>query len=332
MLRAELSSEGVTDVTVLRGTDTEASLARVTFVSEQCVVDAASVTLHVDDAVTRKHVERFVDLGDVRGSVRTRALALAVAELLRASWAELELPEVPSAAVEVPSELRRAVHTRMTAPANASNLTANSQTEGVSNSGVSVPQLAPVVAPPTIRPTVGTAAWWLGVGLYGVNERPGRAGARVTLDRVTLQSRVWSWWARAELGADLGGVDDPLGAVLTGTVNAGVAAGLSSSPRAIVSVFTGIRALGGVAWGQGISMQLDVRTQGGVGPYVAVGALGGLRARVAPAVSATVELDAQMVIVSTAVIAHSGASREERVLTGSPGLGLGACFGLAWQL
>ncbi len=50
------------------------------------------MVLEVDDALTNKSVRREVDLGDVPASGRPRALALAAAELLRASWAELALP------------------------------------------------------------------------------------------------------------------------------------------------------------------------------------------------------------------------------------------------
>ncbi len=330
ILRAELSGDGVTDVSVIRAADSELGLARVTFVAEQCVLDASSLTVQVDDAVTRKHVERTVDLSDVSGAIRTRTLALAVAELLRASWAELELPEVPESAVLVPETLRAAMRTRLAEPRERAIGSANYQ----ANVGTS---LVAIVAPPALRVPNETAVWWLGVALMGVNERPGRGGVRLSLDRVSLQTRTWSWWIRGELGTDVGVVDDRLGTLLTGTATVGISGGLSSNPRSAVSVLLGIRSAGGLSWGQGIFTQINVVSTRGLGPYVALGAMGAVRARIAQRVTALVELDAHAVLATTELTAGirdnaDAVIRDERVLTGGLGVGFGASFGLAWQL
>lgn len=69
------------------------------------------VELYVDDKVTAKSLSRSVDLGLSDPAVRPRLLALALAELLFASWAELLLtpqPKVPPLAAPVLPATRRA--------------------------------------------------------------------------------------------------------------------------------------------------------------------------------------------------------------------------------
>lgn len=55
-------------------------------------VDDISTSLTVDDGVTQKRLARSVDLGAIPPDGRALTLALALDELLRASWAELTLP------------------------------------------------------------------------------------------------------------------------------------------------------------------------------------------------------------------------------------------------
>src|SRR5262249_54002562 len=49
------------------------------------------VVLHVDDSVTGKSLERAIALDAVAPAARNRLLALAIAELIGASWSELAL-------------------------------------------------------------------------------------------------------------------------------------------------------------------------------------------------------------------------------------------------
>lgn len=80
--------------------------------------------LRVDDAVTGKALERTIDLHGAEPAARTRLLALAVAELVAASWAELEVtpaprvpPVPPPATREVQESAREALRARAQAPA-----------------------------------------------------------------------------------------------------------------------------------------------------------------------------------------------------------------------
>ena len=66
---------------------------------------AAAVTVAVRDDVTGKLVVRDVDLGSVPVDARPLTLALAVDELLRASWAELTLADAPPPTRPVPREI-----------------------------------------------------------------------------------------------------------------------------------------------------------------------------------------------------------------------------------
>lgn len=72
---------------------------------------SALAELRIDDAVTGKSLWRSIDLGASDAGVRARLLALALAELLFASWAELLVtptPKVPPATPAVSPATRRA--------------------------------------------------------------------------------------------------------------------------------------------------------------------------------------------------------------------------------
>ncbi len=59
----------------------------------ECELDSVNVVIQVDDQLTSKLVRREVDLRRVGAEAHGRVLAIAVAELVRASW--LELPPKP---------------------------------------------------------------------------------------------------------------------------------------------------------------------------------------------------------------------------------------------
>lgn len=72
--------------------------------------------LSVDDPITRKSVGRSVDLSGYPESAKARALAIAAAELISASWAEASLnpsPQVPPVGPAPKPEARRAVAERV---------------------------------------------------------------------------------------------------------------------------------------------------------------------------------------------------------------------------
>jgi len=64
-----------------------------------------NVTVTVLDAITGKRLERAVALAPVPRDARPLTVALAIDELLRASWVELGLPDAPPPARPVPPEI-----------------------------------------------------------------------------------------------------------------------------------------------------------------------------------------------------------------------------------
>lgn len=80
----------------------------VTRVSASCA--SPEVVIRVDDSVTGKVVQRTIALAQVPEGVRDRLLAVAIAELVVASWAELGLrrSEAPIVAERAPAAVQRA--------------------------------------------------------------------------------------------------------------------------------------------------------------------------------------------------------------------------------
>lgn len=71
--------------------------------------DLLIVTVNVRDEITAKRVARDVDLRGLPEDARALVLAEATDELLRASWAELMVPDAPPPKQEPPPAVRRAV-------------------------------------------------------------------------------------------------------------------------------------------------------------------------------------------------------------------------------
>jgi hypothetical protein len=76
-----------------------------------------SIRLEVKDAITSKEVARSIDTSSIPPDGRALAIALAAAELLRASWAELTLRDAPP--TPVPAPVRRIVERSLREPAHA---------------------------------------------------------------------------------------------------------------------------------------------------------------------------------------------------------------------
>jgi hypothetical protein len=102
LLRLELAEDGVSELIVVR----EAGDQAIAVVRIECTEDE-NVRVRIDDRATQKSVERVVSLRDVPDASRARTLALAIGELMRASWAELALIDV-----DVAPEVRERVLAR----------------------------------------------------------------------------------------------------------------------------------------------------------------------------------------------------------------------------
>lgn len=143
--------------------------------------------LQVDDPLTRKTLLRKVDLSAFPATARARALALAAAELVAASWAEAAInpePKVAPAGPPPPQVERDAVAARLVVPA-----------------------IAPATTPGTTRKRHALSVAAAGKSVLGeVNQVGGmlryagdlterRIGLAVSLDVSAVQGR-----ARVELG------------------------------------------------------------------------------------------------------------------------------------
>ncbi len=98
-LRIELLSIGVVDIDIVdpetgsstRNASNADRIATLHVYFPECDNDAGLVNLRISDRLTAKYMERALVVSDVVESARPRAVALAIVELLRASWLELVL-------------------------------------------------------------------------------------------------------------------------------------------------------------------------------------------------------------------------------------------------
>jgi hypothetical protein len=237
LLRIELGAIGVGDVRTggavpATGTRDGAVLAGVIVSWSTCDTLAPEVTIEVVDRVTSKTVTRRMTIVDVPFEERHRALAIAVAELLQASWAELELVPKKPPAVEVPPELRASIVERLTpAPLPAAPERAKAL----------VPLAAVATPPKADGPSVE--------GMAAVRAFPSRNTALFG-GAVSLSVPVTKlWWVH--VGADAGGGDTQVAAGSITTVLAAGSVGISAVTGAATKLVLGPRFSAGYAWGTG---------------------------------------------------------------------------------
>jgi hypothetical protein len=82
----------------LPGLVLEPAMLRAASVAVTVVCFPSAVKLSLDDAITAKSLVRLIDLHHVAPEVHTRIVAIAVAELVLASWSELETNPTPRVA------------------------------------------------------------------------------------------------------------------------------------------------------------------------------------------------------------------------------------------
>jgi hypothetical protein len=105
VLDVELRTDGV-DIDPAGAND--ATLATIGLSIDPCTETARAIDITIDDFATAKSVRRTFDFGDIAHEARPRALALAVVELLHASWAELSLPNAKPA-IAIPESIKHVV-------------------------------------------------------------------------------------------------------------------------------------------------------------------------------------------------------------------------------
>lgn len=298
LLRTELESDGVEEVRFEGASEGAMALIQLDF--PRCATDASAVVLEIDDALTNKSVRREVDLGDVPASGRPRALALAAAELLRASWAELALPPPRATpAPAAPAPVRLAVTQRLRDALRASE-------------------------PPAPRVTLRR---WDVNASFVLQTFPAAnvalLGGRVALSY--LPSPQWPLRVRLDLAAQSGTAFDPLGEIDLGMVTAALGATLTAGGER-VALELGPRVEAGWSWVTGRPTVAGVRGGQGDAAVFFLSVLATLRVRVSPRWWTT--LDATAGTPLRPVVIESGAARAAGFTGPMLTLGLGVAVAL----
>jgi hypothetical protein len=287
LLRVELAALGVTNLVVhaasaeMAGESTarsETTLATVIVTPTACTPDADTVVLEIVDHTSKKSVERRMTLGDVGTDARPRALALAVVELLGASWAELFLPRSRAPdQQELPESVRNAIAVRLRAtppPQVAPPQPAPAE-----------PQIEPIAAaPPESEPhraRLGARASFWSMPSRGTSLLGGGLGA----------SYDSSQTVRFHLGGDVNVGD---ARVTQGDVNVGWAEatiGFDLVARSDVELAIGPRLRAGYGWATGDPARADVTGSTRSGAVVALLAGGTVRVPMTSRVFATLGLE-----------------------------------------
>jgi hypothetical protein len=120
LLRVELRPLGVTEIT--GGSDPPGSMpapalddgaAAVVLIAPFACDEVAELSLTIADRATKKTVTRRLSITDVDAAGRPRVLAIAIAELLGASWIEFALSAPPAAPSSVPENAQRTLASRL---------------------------------------------------------------------------------------------------------------------------------------------------------------------------------------------------------------------------
>ena len=306
LLRIELGAIGVADIRTggpgsAVGTLDQAVLAGIIVSWSSCDVAAQDVTIEVVDRVTSKTVARRMTIVDVPFDERHRALAIAVAELLQASWAELELLPKKPPAVAVPPELRASIVGRL-APAPPAPQT-------------KVLPPAAAASPRAERAAVeGTAV---------LRAFPSRntslLGAALTLSVPVTRL----WWVHA--GVDAGGGNTEVAAGSITTVLAAGSLGLSAVAGTTTKLALGPRFSAGYAWGTGSPGGPSAEGRG-YSHFVALAALSATLRVPAAGWTALLGVDVGYTLVQASFLVDD--TRAAGVGGAIFGAGLGAAFGI----
>ena len=268
ILTAELRADGVERVTVgpLAATsEARSALATIVLTVQPCEATTRDVIVTIEDSTTSKRVARLITLGDVPDAARPRALALAVAELLRSSWLELALPDVPPAHGAAPAAVREAVLRRL-----------------IGSLGLA-PESAPAPMRLERRREVDVDLDWRFFSTAGTSSYGGHMAVAYGLSTSPL-------WLRADGSALFGTGHDSLGDVDVGLVSGGLALLYSTPREAAFAAAIGPRVELGVAWASGHSLDQATSSYVGSGFIATASALGAFHVRLADSWRLALEL------------------------------------------
>lgn len=295
LLAADLRSDGIERVLLPPASPTasESVLATIALEVEPCAPETRDIDVTIEDQATRKRVVRRILMKDVAEALRPRAMALAVAELLRASLLELMTPEAPPPAVPLPTEVKRAVARRM---------------EALVGGGREAPP-----PPPARNDVAVTGVWHASVGghasLYG--------------GRAAVGTLLWpSGLLRIDLGGLAGSAQDALGDVSLGEAEAGLSLLWTSPREASVAGAFGARSELGLAWASGHPTDQQTSSNYGSGFVLNALLLGEVAFRISPSWRLALEIESGATVVPLVALADS------RRITGIQGGMVGIAFGV----
>ncbi|HEX7478899.1 MAG TPA: hypothetical protein VF331_13920 [Polyangiales bacterium] len=280
LLKVELSTLGI-DHLVVRSDDAQlgASDPGLAFLRVSCGDAPDSVTLQIADAASGKEVRRQMLVSDVQPAARARALAIAAAELIESSWAELIGPRAsPDQRAALPPAVTDKLRVRLRAALGPSPVAAGPS-----------PGVPPSAAPrsPDDRSSLelaGLARAFPGrgtglVGAYGGYALAPARSLRVSVDAETL------------LGTqDLTDAQGPIGTMHLYWYTAGLSLSWVSRSTPALAIGPLIRA--GYALASGSSTRAGKHAQSDGGFVMVFGLSASLRAPLSRSWSALLAVDA----------------------------------------
>lgn len=286
LLKVELAEDGVGDVTLRSSADpfqvsSQADVASLAIEQENCSTNASALVLHLVDPLTQKSSARGLNVANTPAAARSRLLALASAELLRASWAELATMRrraVIGSVTRLGAQIFQIDVQAAPAPAASSN----------------APASKPVAAEATFE-----RRWQLGasMGLRNfLNARSGHSFGALTAALDTAHARLSMRAAGAwgQLGDEVGDVHT--GAALLGL---GYSGRWMMAHRAQLTL--GPRIDAGYAWASGSPASASVRAHQGGEAVLLLAAEAGCSAALSDSLRLNMSLEAGHSVAGLAV-------------------------------
>lgn len=314
-LRIELLSTGVVDIEVVdpetgssgHSANTE-RIATLQVYYPECDDTASLVNLRISDRLTAKYVERTLVVSDVNADARPRAVALAIVELLRASWLELVIAQSPSGDKGASDTVRNRLVSRLKEATD----TDEEKPKPTRKEMLAALELARSEA--LEERWQKTRLEWLGGGRFYPDGDSGDLSTMVKLS-FALNRRLRLHTGALAAGGGVNAEDDINIFAAAGVLGVSVAGG--SNPEVeVASIFE-------VGWAR-----LSGPEIADVSRVAAIGTLQGtLRTPVAAGVDAIVGLQAGYVL--SPVVLKTGSGAERRIVGGLEGPVIGVVIGLA---
>lgn len=278
LLRVELQGDGVDEVILATDRvvprETDPPLAVVSVSPIPCQAAATELEVTIDDLVTRKQVKRVLVAEATAEEARPRALALGIAELLRASWAELSMADSTE-----PSPFRQWIRRRVGFPEGRDESAASELSEPAERRLEARPADAAPAPPDPLRLDAAFAVRSFPSG--GASLLGGAAGISVPFSALPVALRISAiaTVGRSDVGA--GSVD-----LRQVSVRAGIDV---ATPSGSLSVAVGPLVEAGIGWASGQARE-DAVAHSGSTAIVLAGAHLAIRAKLFGPVEAVLDL------------------------------------------